>query len=93
MQTHVTFSGKTIEYEPTPVVAAIIDRLETMLRDPRTTHDEMLVIVFSTKNPLMDAEMFPPYAMATARTLDDPAYSVMRDLLYRKEYERVTRPR
>jgi hypothetical protein len=52
MPTHVTFSGEPIEYEPAPEVVAIIDRLVTMLRDPRAADDEMTAVIFSTRNPL-----------------------------------------
>lgn len=85
MPTHVTVSGRLITFEPTPKIAALLDRLETMLRDPRMTIDEMIRVAYSPANPLLDSKVVPGHGGVTKRTLDDPAYHVMVDLLYRKQ--------
>jgi hypothetical protein len=90
MPTHVTFSGETIEYEPTPVVAAIIDRMETILQDPRMTSDDMIKVMFDSTNPVMEERDIPPmgrWGWVTSKTLADPCYRVMRDIQYRKDYQ------
>jgi hypothetical protein len=83
--THVTVSGRTVEFDPSPKMAALLDRLSTMLRDPRISIDEMIRVAYAPDNPLFDPLTSPGQSGITKKTLDDPSYHVMVDLLYRKQ--------
>lgn len=85
MPTHTTVSGHAIEFEtPPPPVAALLARLGNMLADPAATEAQMLVLVYSPDNPIMDRSVMPGRGAVTPAVLADPVYQVMSDLLFRK---------
>lgn len=82
--TWTTVSGHEVRYGAPPTVAALIERLKAMLADPAATEDDMIVAVYNQDNPVMDREVIPGRGAVTTRTLANPAYRVMTDLLFRK---------
>jgi hypothetical protein len=85
MPIHFTASGSTIAYTPTPAVAAVLDRLKAMLRDPQSTAGDMIRVAYAPDNPLVDVSTMLPCTSHERRAMVDPAYLVMTDLLYRKQ--------
>lgn len=83
-RTHTTVSGHRIEYSPTPKVSAFLARLEKLVADPKVTEQNMIGLAYSHENPMLDTTMHPARGMVTKAVLDDPAYGVMSDLLFRK---------
>lgn len=80
-----TVNGQTLEYEATPKVAAFIRRLEEGVENPKVTEQQLIGIAYSSENPILDHTMFPGRGAVTKAVLDDPAYHVMTDLLFRKQ--------
>jgi hypothetical protein len=84
-RSYTTASGHRIEYEPTPRVAAFLRRLEAMVDDPKVSSQEMTGLAYSSENPILDHTMFPGRGAVTRAVLDDPAYDVLADLVFRKQ--------
>lgn len=82
---HTTASGHRIEYEASPKAVAFLRRLEEMVGDDSITTQEMTGLAYSTENPILDHAMFPGRGAVTRAVLDDPAYGVVTDLLFRKQ--------
>ncbi len=83
-RTHTTVTGHHIEYTATPRVSAFLARLEKLVADPNVTEQNMIGLAYSHENPLLDCSIHPTRGMVTKAVLDDPAYAVMSDLLFRK---------
>lgn len=83
-KTYVTVSNHSIEYQPTPKVAAFLRRLEEAVSDPKVSERDMTGLAYSLENPILDHTMFPGRGAVTPAVLEDPAYHVMTDLLFRK---------
>jgi excisionase family DNA binding protein len=84
---HTTVNGHRIEYTPSPKVAAFLDRLADLADDPNVSEQEMIGLAFSRENPILDHTIFPTRGAVTKATLDDPAYAVQADLLFRKRLQ------
>ena len=82
---HTTASGHRVEYEASPKVAAFLRRLEEMVDDADVTTQEMTGLAYSSENPILDHALFPGRGAVTRAVLDDPAYGVVTDLLFRKQ--------
>lgn len=80
-----TVNGQTLEYEATPKVAAFLRRLEEGVENPKVGEQELVGLAYSSENPILDHTMFPGRGAVTKVVLDDPAYHVMTDLLFRKQ--------
>src|SRR5689334_4911921 len=87
MKTYQTISGHEISYEPTPEVAALLARLQAMLEDPAATQDQMIALAYGQDNPILDPNVIPGRGAVTPRVLEDPAYRVMTDILFRKRLD------
>lgn len=83
-RTHTTVTGHHIELDATPKVAAFLRRLEEGVDDPKTSERDLIGLAYSNENPFLDHTMFPGRGAVTKEVLDDPAYHVMTDLLFRK---------
>jgi excisionase family DNA binding protein len=84
IRTHTTVSGHRVEYHPTPKVSSFLERLDALLTDPKVTEQQLIGVAYSPENPILDATFHPGRGMVTRAVLDDPAYEVMVDLLFRK---------
>jgi hypothetical protein len=84
-RSYTTASGHRIEYEASPKVAAFLRRLEEMVEDAKVSTQEMTGLAYSSENPILDHGIFPGRGSVTRQVLDDPAYSVVTDLLFRKQ--------
>lgn len=82
---HTTASGHRIEYEATPKVETFLRRLHDLATDRDVSTQEMTGIAYSTENPILDHTMFPGRGAVTREVLDNPAYGVVTDLLFRKQ--------
>lgn len=88
MATHETLSGHTIEYEPTPELAAFLARLQALLDDPSKREADMIALAYSRENPLLEPWPFDASrGMVTAAVLAEPAYHVIGDMLFRKRVQ------
>jgi excisionase family DNA binding protein len=61
-----------------------LERLETLLTDPKVTEQQLIGLAYPPENPILDATFHPARGMVTRAVLDDPAYEVMVDLLFRR---------
>jgi len=84
MPTHTTITGNTIDYQASRELAAYLDRLRALVEDPHVSNDAVIAFAYAPENPLLDAADWTRQGLVTARTLADPAYRVMGDLLVRK---------
>jgi excisionase family DNA binding protein len=84
-KTHTTASGHRIEVEVSPKVAAFLARLEEIVGNPKISAQEMIGVAYSAENPILDHTLFPGRGAVTRAVLDDPAYGVVTDLLFRKQ--------
>lgn len=81
---HTTVSGRCIEYSPTPKASSFLERLEKLAADPKVAEQQLIGLAYSQENPILDASFHPGRGMVTRAVLDDPAYEVMVDLLFRR---------
>lgn len=87
MPIHLTLSNKEIEYELTPELAAFVDRVRTLAAAKRTTDADLVGLIYSKENPILDHSLFPERGAVTREVLDNPVYHVLCDLLARKRLE------
>ena len=85
MAKHQTVSGHAIEYEDTPEVAAFLRRLRELVDDPKAGVHEVIGLAYSRENPILDQTIFPERGAVTKEVLASPAYTVVADLVFRKE--------
>lgn len=81
--TYTTLSGHTIEYDAPADVVSFVARLQKLAAGD-ATEDQLIALVYCLDNPLMDKAAIPGRGAVTQRVLDDPAYRVMTDILFRK---------
>jgi len=81
---HTTVMGHRIEFDPPPKVARFLERIERMVDDPDVTQRDMIGLVYSQENPILDHTIFPERGGVTRDVLADPVYAVMTDLIFRK---------
>lgn len=87
MPQHATLSGHVVTYEaPTGSMATYFDRYAAMLDDERATERDMAGVLYNPDNPLLDRtqSVLHKQGVVTAKTLKNPLYHVMVDLLVRK---------
>ena len=84
MRIHTTITGHRIEFKSSARVDAFLERLERMLDDPQIAEQQMIGLAYSIENPILDHTLFPSRGAITKTVLEDPAYTVMTDLLFRK---------
>jgi excisionase family DNA binding protein len=87
MPTHITVSGHEITYEPNEEVAAFIDRVVALAAKKTTKEADLVALVYSRENPILDKTLFPERGAVTKAVLDHPVYGVLMDLLARKRLE------
>lgn len=81
---HVTVSGHHIEYTASPKLQAFLDRVAKLVTDPKVTEQNLIGLAYSHENPMLDSTLHPSRGIVTKAVLDDPAYGVLTDLLFRK---------
>lgn len=86
MAQHTTIAGHVIDYDqPRGKLAAFLKRVRDAAADPDVTEAELLVLIYSDENPLL--EPFPlggGRGQVTKAVLERPEYRVLQDLLFRK---------
>lgn len=85
MATYETISGIIIEYEPDAETLAFVERVAALASKPRTTANDLIVLIYSGDNPLLGPYPFGGRGAVTKETLANPAYAVLADMLFRKE--------
>lgn len=85
MHTHITVTGHPIQFEqPDAKTGAILEQLQAGVDDPSVDEDDLVALVYSPQNPVMDRNAVPGRGVVTPAVLENPVYRVMTDLLYRK---------
>ena len=85
MPSYTTSSGRTLTYdEPSPELAAFIDRVQAASVDTSVTNDDMILLVYGPDNPLLDPTILPGRYMVTPVVFANPIHHVLNDLLYLK---------
>lgn len=82
---HVSLAGHEIKYEDLkPDVAKFVKRAQALADDPKSTEDDLVVLVYGSDNPILDRTLFPERGMVTEAVLKNPVYHLLQDLLARK---------
>jgi hypothetical protein len=85
MAQYELITGHTIECEEADAqTRALLARLSAMVADSKATANDMVVLIYSPENPVMDRTFAPGRGVVTPRVLDNPIYRAMSDMLYRK---------
>lgn len=85
---HVTLSGHEIRYDdPGPELEHFLQRAQRLAENPEVTEGELVALVYSRENPILDHSIFPGRGTVTREVLDRPEYAVLQDLLFRKEVQ------
>lgn len=88
IRTHETLEGDVVRYEePAPEVARFLDRVVALANDPRVTEDELVELIYSTENPILDHTLFEGRGAVTREVFEDPLYRVLTDWLGRKRVQ------
>lgn len=82
---YITTSEHRIHYEPTPKVLAFFLKLGAMVDNDKISEQEMIGLAFSSENPILDHTLFVGRGAVTKEVLEDPAYAVLTDILFRKK--------
>ena len=85
MPTHNTINGRTIEYEPTPVEAKFLHRVEAAVKKPSISEAELRSLIYGAENPLLEQQA--GYSFVTATAFENPVFRVLLDLLDRKRVQ------
>ena len=86
MNTYQLSSGETLSYpDPPAPVAAYLAQARAAAADPAVTPAELIALVYSPDNPLLDTTILPGRGMVTKAVLDHPVYHVLADLVFLKE--------
>jgi excisionase family DNA binding protein len=81
---HETLNGHRVEYdEPDAKLARFLARVEKAMVDEHVTENEMIALVYSVENPLLESSAIGG-PLVTKETLANPIYRVLADLLERK---------
>jgi excisionase family DNA binding protein len=81
---YTTISGHVLEFSPTPTVRAHLEELTRLAADPAVPEATFIAAAYSPTSPILDATVMPGLGTVTPAVLANPAYAVVRDLLYRK---------
>lgn len=85
MERYTTTSGEVIEYPaPAADVARYLARVIDAANDPRVTENDLVELVYSKDNPIMNTTLFPGRGAVTKEVFANPVYHVMHDLLFSK---------
>lgn len=88
MAIHITLSNKEIEYDDRdPVVAAFLQRVRELAAKPKSKESDLIALVYSQENPIMDRTLFPERGAVTKEVLEHPVYRVLCDIMGRKRVE------
>jgi hypothetical protein len=81
---HIMSSGHRIEYpDPDPKLERFLERVQKIFQDRTKTDDDMIRLIYSTENPLMETTN----GWVTREVFDNPVYHVLGDLLVRKRMD------
>jgi excisionase family DNA binding protein len=85
---HEAITGHSIEYpEPSGkllALAKLILKLEGLLTDAKKTEEDLVALIYSGANPLLEPSPVGGSPLVTKETLARPEYRVLLDLLERK---------
>lgn len=84
---YVTVSGHTVELDPSGEDAAFLDRLVALAHRTGTTSNDLIALAYSHENPFLDHSTHPTLGLVTKETLENPAYRVLGDVLFRKSLD------
>src|SRR4051812_31360240 len=80
-----TLEGRELSLgTPTGALAAYWTELQRAADDPAVTHAALLALLYSDRNPLLDATLAPGRGVPTPAALASPLFRAMLDLLGRK---------
>jgi hypothetical protein len=82
---YLAVTGRRLELSARAEVAAFLDRLAAMSKDDAASSRDMVTVGYSKENPFLDRTIFATRGAVTKQVLEDPAYAVMTDLIFRKE--------
>jgi excisionase family DNA binding protein len=83
-RTHTTLQGRELTFEePTGELAKFLKRVEEAAANPKATEDDLIALVHSNENPILDTSILPGRGMVTPRVFALPIYHVMNDLIAR----------
>jgi excisionase family DNA binding protein len=83
-----TISGQRIEYpDPSPELEAFLARVRGMADDKKKTQADLITLIYSKENPLLDHSIFPERGAVTKEVLENPVYALLQDLLFRKQVQ------
>jgi hypothetical protein len=84
-QTYSLLSGETLTVSlPDGPLADFVARVRVAANDPGVSINQLVELLYSADNPLLDTTILPGRAMVTRATLDNPVYHVLLDLLDQK---------
>jgi len=81
---HTTLGGDRIELELTPEEREFLELVHAAVAAPNITPGDLVTLVYSPRNPILDADMLPGRGMVTQATLAHPLYRVLQDMEARK---------
>lgn len=88
MERYTTTAGEVIEYAPpADDVARYLARVIDAAHDPRVSEGELVELVYSKDNPLLDSSVMPGRGAVTREVFANPVYHVMHDLLFAKRLQ------
>jgi len=84
-------SGETVTYDdPDPEVADYVARVREAAQDPTVSVDDLLELIYSNDNPLLESDQIPGKGMVTTEVFEDPVYKVMADQISVKRIQQGT---
>ena len=84
---YTTVNGREIAADFTPEVEEYVRRVKQLAANPAATANDVIALVYSVDNPVMERVGSYGRGVVTARVLTHPAYRVMTDILFRKEVQ------
>lgn len=85
IQVYEAINGQRIEFTHTPETEVFLKKVLALYEDPRKSENDLIALVYSKENPILDQTIFPTRGAVTAAVLENPLYGVMTDLIFRKE--------
>jgi hypothetical protein len=86
--TSTLLSGEKLTFPlPDGPLADFVARVRVAANDPAVSINELLDLLYSADNPLLDTTILPGRALATRATLHNPVYHVLLDLLDQKRIQ------
>lgn len=81
---HTTVSGHRIELELEEAARVFFARVHRAAEDKRVSENDLIALIYSDSNPILQPGIIPGRGMVTKETLENPLYRVLQDLLDRK---------